>query len=251
MKIKSTIMLMETKPITIISTFAFLALSLSSLCASTLVNPLNATFTTTDDSMNIPLSISARSWTLNASTADTANMNIHSLVGYTDTAGQAAVGWWVGGNLRVGSTSDSRDGAFAWKFQLLDGQTTTGGTISANISFYGTPSSQSAGTFLGVGQTFVPTSGLLNFNQADFTKVGLASTSNTYDGYTETWSVNVPTGISTFYVAFAKMGSSGATTVLNSLQANITAIPEPSTSAMIGIGFSMLLALSRYKRRAS
>jgi len=243
-------MLMETKPITIISTFAFLALSLSSLCASTLVNPLNATFTTTDDSMNIPLSISARSWTLNASTADTANMNIHSLVGYSPTAGQAAVGW-VGGKLRVGSTSDSRDGAFAWKFTLLDGQTTTGGTITANISFFGTPSSQSAGTFLGVGQTFVPTSGLLNFNQADFTKVGLASNSTTYDGYTETWSVNVPTGISTFYVAFAKMGPASATTVLNSLQTNITAIPEPSTSAMIGIGFSMLLALSRYKRRAS
>jgi len=244
---------MKTKPITIISTFAFFALSLSSLCAATLVTGAgqqNATFTTTDNSMNIPLSISVPSWTLNESTADTANMNIHSIVGYSPTAGQAAVGW-VGGKLRVGSTSDSRDGGFAWKFTLLDGQTTTGGTITANITFYGTPSSQSAGTFLGVGQTFVPTSNLLNFNSAAFTKVGLTSTSTSYSNYTETWSLNVPTGVSTFYVAFAKLGSSGATTALNSLQTNITAIPEPSTSAMIVIGFSMLLALSRYKRRAS
>jgi len=176
-------------------------------------------------------------------------MNIHSLVGYTPTAGKAGVGW-SSGKLRVGP-GDSRDGAFAWKFTLLDGQTTTGGTISANISFYGTPSTQKVGAFLGVGQTFVPTSGLLNFNQADFTKVGLASTSTSYiSGITETWSVNVPTGLSTFFVVFAKMGSSSGIVDLNSLQTNITAIPEPSTSAMIGIGFS-ILALSRYKRRAS
>jgi hypothetical protein len=251
MKNKPTIMLMRTKPITIISTFAFFALSLSSLCAATLVTAgaQNTTFTTTDNSMNIPLSISAPLWTLNQSTADTAAMNIHSLVGYTATTGKAAAGW-QSGKLRVGA-GDSRDGAFAWKFTLLDGQTTTGGTISANISFFGTPSTQKAGAYLGVGQTFVPTGGLLNFNQAAFTQVGLASTSTTYGNYTETWSVNVPTGLSTFFVVFAKMGSSSGIVDLNSLQTNITAIPEPSTSAMIGIGFSMLLALSRYKRRAS
>jgi len=248
MKIKSTIMLMRTKPITIISTFAFFALSLSSLCAATLVYPFNATFTTTDNSRDIPLSISAPSWTLNESTADTATMNIHSLVGNSNTTGQAAAGW-ISNELRVGTDYNWQNGGFAWKFKLLDGQTTTGGTITANIRFVGTPSTQSAGTFLGVGQTFVPTSGLLSFNQADFTKVGSASTAS-YGVYSETWSVNVPTGLSTFFVVFADMSTQSNRADLLSLQTNITAIPEPSTSAMIGIGFS-ILALSRYKRRAS
>ena len=241
---------MRTKPITIISTFAFFALSLSSLCAATLVYPFNATFTTTDNSRDIPLSISAPSWTLNESTADTATMKIHSLVGNSNTTGQAAAGW-LDNELRVGTDFNWQNGGFAWKFNLLDGQTTTGGTITANIRFVGTPSTQKAGTFLGVGQTFVPTGSLLNFNQADFTQVGMASTSTSYGGYLETWSVNVPTGLSTFFVVFAKMSNQSDRADLLSLQTNITAIPEPSTSAMIGIGFSMLLALSRYKRRAS
>jgi len=248
MKIKPTIMLVKTKPITIISTFAFFGLSLSSLCAATLIEKFNGTFTTTDNSRDIPLSISAPSWTLNESTADTAAMKIHSLLGNSNTTGQAAAGW-ISNELRVGDFN-WQNGGFAWKFKLLDGQTTTGGTITANIRFVGTPSTQSAGTLLGVGQTFVPTSNLQTFNSADFTKVGLASTSTTYGGYLETWSVNVPTGLSTFFVVFAKTSTQSNRADLLSLQTNITAIPEPSTSAMIGIGFS-ILALSRYKRRAS
>ncbi len=227
--------------------FVFTALLSFPAVAQVLSYPTNPVFTTSGTSRDIPLSIATPSWTLNQSTNDAATMQIHSLIG-DNGSGSAAAGWENSlQRLRVGTNFVWHTGSFIWKFQLPTGETTTGGNVTADIRFIGTPSTQKNGLWLGISGTFVPNIGLTNFNNVDFTQVGLADNSNSFGVYGETWSLAVPSGLSTFYVAFAKVSDSGALNELVSMNVNITAIPEPSTLALIGATVVAVLLL-RLKR---
>ena len=141
-----------------------------------------------------------------------------------------------------------KTGTFVWKFTLAGGQTTANGTISAHVEFQGTPSSQKAGVFIGTSSVFTPNSGpnYSGYNATAFSKVNISSSSATYGSYVENLSLNVPIGVSEFYVVMSDNGSS-ARFALNSLTVNIATIPEPSTWALMA--FSLLATIMVMRRR--
>jgi len=228
-----------------------LMFSFGHMDAQVLTTELNAKFNTLDDTRDIPLSIATPNWTMSMSGTTAEAYQVHSILGFTNGPNtDAAAGRRVDASLWVGTQFNLQSGVFAWKFVLSPGQTTTGGSITADIRFAGTPSTQSTGVFLGVGTTLIPTGSLNNYNTADYTTVGLSSGSSSFGVYSETWNLSVPTGVNSFYVTFNKLGDSAAANIVDSLSVSVTAIPEPSTAVLLIVAFASLSMSRRFRKTA-
>lgn len=231
------------------------------LQAQTITTTPNSNFVTSGTGRDIALNGTTDSWTLNLATNTGASLDLFSIVGNAAVAGTSDLGYYTdtngavgltGNQLVVGRNANGHTGTFVWKFVLDSGFTTTGGTISANVGFRGTPSTEKANMFIGVNNIFTPSAGpaFSSYNSGDFSKVNISSNSTVFDVYLENGlSLNVPVGVSEFFVVLSDAGSNGRFG-LESLSVNVTAIPEPSSFALIAAGIVGISLMRRRRRQA-
>ncbi len=236
---------------------AALASCAASSYAAVVGTPI-ATFKTADNSKDIVLSAAHSSFATDYSTYAALTSNVYAVLGYYSGVGNADLAWSdstlnsITGPVVVANPgANGNTGSIVYKFTVDPSVTVTSGTITAHVAFYGTPTAATASSLLmGVSSTLTTPANLSGVsNLSSFTKTSVQSTSSTYGIYYETWTLNVPTDTSTFYVIIGDYGYSGRLGI-QSLSVNVQTapVPEPATFGVLGlVGGSLLIA--RHRRR--
>jgi len=238
--------------------------------AGTVTGSPVAGFTTADSSKDQLLLSALPSFTADLSTYATFTGQVHSILGQTSSDGiadlehQAADGPdGVHGDIAlpyamVGRHANGENGTMLYKFVVESGyQTAAGGTISADVYFRHDPDSQHGdNAWIGVNPTAsIPADlGRLS-NDAGFQKVSMrdrfgGANGHGFDTYTGNVGVNIPAGLTEFYLAFSDVLESHssarfAVTTLH-VNGNLAAIPEPGS--LVLLGFAGMFLVSRYRR---
>lgn len=244
-------------------------------CLTTLVEAGTVTgspvvgFTTADSSKDHLLLNASPNFVADLSTYVTFTSQVHSLLGVTANDGiadfehQAADGPdGVHGDIAlpyamVGRHANGENGTVLYKFVVEPGyQTAAGGKVNAAVYFRHDPdSSHGDNAWIGVNSTASIPGGLYYLlNDGDFDKVSMRDRfgggGGGYASYTGDVSVDIPAGLTEFYVAFSDVlgnSVSSARFAVTSLQINgsLAAIPEPSSLLLFVCATSISIGLRR------
>ncbi len=246
---------------------ACLALTSSLAHGGVVTGPPVAGFTTAGASKDIPLTNATPSFTASLSAGDVYAdfvAEAHSLLGDNGTPGQSdfehqddSSADGIHGDISlpyamVGRAADGQNGSVVYKFVTESGfETSAGGTIAADMYFRHEPDTQHGDrAWIGVGTSLSVAANLGGItNDTDFTRVTMSDLfTGGFATYTGAANLNVPVGVTEFYVAFSDVFDgvhSSARLAITSLQvdANLApTIPEPSTAVLSCIfGFAMFL----------
>lgn len=229
-----------------------------------------ATFTTTNDSKDIVLSVGSPTWSADFSSYGAFIGDVHTLAGHRGASGVADVVHLSGGYssgdsnsgplgdaegmtdfIMVSLDADGGSGYVAYKFVTGPGQVTgTGGTVSVDLFFRGQPNNSTGdNSFIGVATTLSPEGNLNSINNiADFKDLTMQTLflhNSAYDSYFATdVQVGIPEGVSEFYFVVADDWGSGRLAV-DRIEVNANVVPEPAALSLIGGAAMALLARRR------
>lgn len=233
-------------------------------------------YTTADSSKDQVLLSASPSFTADLSTYATFTGQAHSILGQTASDGisdlehQAADGPdGIHGDISlpyamVGRHANGENGTVLYKFVAESGyQTAAGGTISADVYFRHDPLENNHGynAWIGVNPTASVPAGLGNLtNDVDFQRVNMkdrfgGAGYHGFDTYKGEVIVDIPAGLTEFYVAFSDVFNgpgtppthSSARFAVTSLQVNgnLVAIPEPGSLVLLGFAGIVFVSLGR------
>ncbi|MHB0947046.1 MAG: hypothetical protein ACYC3B_07730 [Sedimentisphaerales bacterium] len=197
----------------------------------------------------ITLSTGAPSWSADLTTYANFIGDVYAIGGYSGGSANgnvayedgADIGNWgmSGPFIKVGpSTGGSYKGWVLYRFALPAGQTTAaGGTITANairVNNY-----DASVTWMGVLGAEIAGASTIDLgggaDEAAFTKTNFPKPAYTWGSY-GTLSLDIPTGVSMFYVAFFEEWGSNEKIGYQGLDVNANIIPEPITMVLLGLG---------------
>ena len=167
----------------------------------------------------IMLSDANPSWDANLVTAPAFASDVHCIMGtmaadhnYADVLYRKTDGGFLGAPAQApyvlcGATANGGNvGSFVYKFVVPEGMVTNvGGTITAGIDFRGDRTYGTQKNWIGISSTFVPNASG-NFTELDnagsFTKSYMTGgTAGEWATFTQQMTLNIPSGVSVFYVA--------------------------------------------------
>ena len=234
-------------------------LALTQMAVGTVVAPPIEGFTTADASKDIVLGPASVSYSADMSSYSVFAGDIHSIAGYYAGSGgwadiqhedQAGL-WSAGPYAMLGRGASANTAWIVYKCVTAAGYVTdAGGAISAHMDFTGNPATQGNNMWVGVNDTMtlgIAGGGLFSVSNAgDFDKVTMLDTfgDNGYSAYHGDVTLDIPVGVSEFYVVLADAGNTGYM-AYTSLQVDAVLVPEPASLAFLGLGF---LAFKRSRK---
>lgn len=213
--------------------------------ANVVTGPPITGFLIADGSRDVVLTTSSSSFTADMSSYAEWVGNVYALGGYYGTQGIGDVrhedgtggfyGTFAGPYAMVGSEANSRMGYFVYKFVVGESGTVTGtgGTITMDVWFNGNPATQGAKMWVGVCNSLVIDG--TNYyigNGASFNRVNMLDKfeESVFGNYTGTITLDIPAGVTKFYIAMEDFGSSGRL-AMTSLDVNavlVAGTPDPN-----------------------
>jgi hypothetical protein len=198
----------------------------------------------------VVLSSSQSSWSANLSTFDSFIGDVYQIGGYSsgsvlgnveyqDNATQINNYGLSGPFVKVGpNTGGSYKGWVLYKFVLAPGEITgAGGTITANALRVN--NMDLSVTWMGVNGSEITGASTVDLgsgaDEAAFIKTNFPKPASGWGSY-GTLSLDIPTGVNQFYVAFLEDWSSNEKICYQGLNVDAVVVPEPMTMLLLGLG---------------
>ena len=224
------------------------ALLLVAVSAQATVSPIDKSDAT---GAVVTLSTGSPSWSANLSTYANFIGSVNAIGGYSggsvygnveyqDNATEIYNYGLSGPFVKVGpGGGGSYKGWVLYKFVLGAGETTgAGGTITANALRVNN-SPEPVPTWMGVSSTPIAGASTVDLgsgaDEANFSKTNFAAPGSGWGTY-GTLTLNIPTGVNMFYVAFLKDWGCNEKINYQGLDVNANIVPEPATMILLGLG---------------